>query len=246
MKLISLNAWGGRVTEILDFFRQHQDADIFLLQEIFHNGTERTVFDSQERAKLFEEINESLLDHSGYFAPVEAGEWGLAIFVKQSIQILGHGDIFVYREKDSMIGRDAATVGRNLQFMNIALGDKVLNILNFHGLWSGRGKGKSDSPERLEQSAKIVNFIKNLQGEIILAGDFNLRPDTQSLIMIEKELNLRNLVKDYKLESTRTSYYTKPERFADYVLCSAGVVIKDFLALPEEISDHKALLLDFE
>ncbi|MFA5886716.1 MAG: endonuclease/exonuclease/phosphatase family protein [Patescibacteria group bacterium] len=243
MKLISLNAWGGRVEEILDFFGKHQEVDIFLLQEIFHNGTERTVFNERERAKLFMEISESLPDHLGYFAPVEAGEWGLAIFIKRSIQVLENGDFFVYRERDSMIGRDATTVGRNLQFIVAVLNGKTFNILNFHGLWSGHGK--LDSPERLGQSEKIINFIKSLSGEIILAGDFNLRPDTQSLNLIEQELNLKNLVKEYKLESTRTSYYEKPEKFADYVLCSSDIAVKDFLALPEEVSDHKALLLEF-
>ena len=163
MKLISLNAWGGQVPEILDFFKTHQDIDIFLLQEVFNNGTPRTIFNDRERAMLFKEINEALPNHLGYFAPAEAGEWGLAIFVKKSLQILEHGDYFVYREKDSMVGRDATTVGRNLQFINIILKNKKINILNFHGLWSGQGK--LDSPDRQTQSENIVNFIKNLDGQ---------------------------------------------------------------------------------
>jgi endonuclease/exonuclease/phosphatase family metal-dependent hydrolase len=243
MKLISLNTWGGQAAGILDFFKHHQDVDIFLLQEIFHNGTTRTIFSDQERGELFHEISELLPDHLGYFAPAEAGEWGLAIFIRRSVNILEHGDFFVYREKDSMIGRDATTVGRNLQFINFILNNKTINVLNFHGLWNGQGK--FDSAERLGQSEKIINFIQNLSGEVILAGDFNLRPDTRSLNIIEKELNLQNLVKTYKLESTRTSYYEKPEKFADYVLCSVGITVRDFSALPEEVSDHKALFLDF-
>lgn len=242
MKLISLNAWGGQVSEILDFFKKYQDIDIFLLQEVFHNGTKRTVFDGKERSELFKEICELLPNHQGYFAPSVDAEWGLAIFTKKSIKVLGHGDIFVYLERDSLVGQDATTVGRNLQFINIVLNNKTLNILNFHGLWNGQGK--LDSPERLGQSEKIVSFVKNLTGEIILAGDFNLRPDTKSLSIIERELTLRNLVKEYRIESTRTSYYEKSEKFADYVLCSSGIVVKDFLTLPEEVSDHKALLLE--
>jgi endonuclease/exonuclease/phosphatase family metal-dependent hydrolase len=243
MKLISLNTWGGQIPEILDFFKQYQDTDIFLLQEIFHNGTERTLFDDKERSELFKEICELLPNHRGYFAPSVDTEWGLAIFIKKSIKVLGHGDIFVYLERDSLVEKDATTVGRNLQFINIVSNNKTLNILNFHGLWSGLGK--LDSPERLGQSEKIVNFVKNLAGETILAGDFNLRPDTQSLSIIENELTLRNLVKEYKIQTTRTSFYKKPEKFADYILCSSGIIVKNFLTLPEEVSDHKALLLEF-
>ena len=243
MKLISLNAWGGQVSEIFDFFKQYQDIDIFLLQEIFHNGTEKTVFDKKERTELFREISGLLPEHQGYFAPSESDEWGLAIFIKKSITVVAHGDYFVYRERNSMIGRDATTVGRNLQFINIIVNNRTLNILNFHGLWSGQGK--LDSPDRFGQSEKIISFIKNLSGDVILAGDFNLRPDTQSLSVIEIELKLRNLIKEYGVESTRTSYYEKPEKFADYILCSEYIVVKDFSALPEEVSDHKALLLEF-
>lgn len=242
MKLISLNAWGGQVSEILDFFKKYQDIDIFLLQEIFHNGTERTIFNKKERKDLFSEISELLPDHRGYFAPSIGTEWGLAIFIKKSISVLEQGDSFVYLNSDSMMGQDSETVGRNLQFINIVLNSKRLNILNFHGLWSSQGK--LDSPERLDQSEEIVRFIKKLTGGIILAGDFNLHPDTQSLSIIENKLVLKNLVKEYNIESTRTSLYKKPEKFADYVLCSSGVVVKDFLALSEEVSDHKALLLE--
>jgi len=243
MKLISLNAWGGQVSEILNFFKQYQDVDIFLLQEIFHNGTKRTVFKEEERNELFKEISEILSGHDGYFAPSVFNEWGLAIFINKSISVLDNGDSFVYLHGNSLVGQKAETVGRNLQFISILLNDRKINILNFHGLWNSLGK--SDSPERLEQSAKIVSFAKNLTGEIILGGDFNLRPDTHSLDIIEKSLDLKNLIKEYRIESTRTSHYTKPEKFADYVLCSSGIVVKDFSVLPEEVSDHKALLLEF-
>lgn len=244
MQLITLNTWGGEIPEIIDFFKKYKDVDIFLLQEVFDNGTEKTVFHESKKAKLFKELNEILPNHQGYFSPSVFLEWGLAIFVKKSISISDIGDYFVYLHRDSLRGQECKTVGRNIQFMKIINQGKDLNIINFHGLHNGEGKG--DSPERIAQSKKIIDFIKNLEGEIILAGDFNLKPDTESLIMIEKELNLKNLIKDHKIESTRTSYYSKPEKFADYILCSEGVEVEKFSTLPEEISDHKALFLKFK
>lgn len=244
MKLITLNTWSGRVKSILDFFNNHQDIDIFLLQEVLHNGTEHTIFNENERAELFYEISELLPNHQGYFAPTEGGEWGLAIFIKKSIEVLKHGDYFVHGHKDAMIGKDARTLGRNIQFIKISLGGRILNVLNFHGLWSGNGK--SDSPERISQSEKIAEFIKKLSGEIILAGDFNLLPDSKSLNYIEKELNLRNLIKEYNIKSTRTSYYTKEEKYADYIFCSSVIAVDDFSVMSEEVSDHSALLLVFK
>lgn len=73
MKVISLNTWGGSAGEhILDFFREHRDVDIFLLQEVYHHGTEKTLWrEDDQRGELFTEIEESLPDHRGYFAPAE-------------------------------------------------------------------------------------------------------------------------------------------------------------------------------
>lgn len=244
MKLITLNTWGGRRgASLLDFFRRQAEVDIFLLQEVFHEGTGRTVFHDEEMPWLFKEIGLTLPTHRGHFAPAEAGEWGLAAFIKKTVPIAAQGETFVFRHRDAMIGWDARTVGRNLQYFQIILGNSPLTLINFHGLWNGRDK--NDSPDRLEQSQKIIDFIKTLSGDFILVGDFNLRPDTQSLKMLESELGLKNLVEEHRVTSTRTSFYTKPERFADYVLTSAGVKVQDFKVLPDEVSDHSPLLLEF-
>ena len=119
----------------------------------------------------------------------------------------------------------------------------ALPIFNFHGLWNGQGK--TDTEDRLRQSENIINFLKTLSGEIILCGDFNLRPDTESIKIFE-DFGLKNLIKDYNIKSTRTSFYEKEEKFADYIFVSAGVRVMEFKVLPEEISDHAALYLDFE
>ncbi len=60
-----------------------------------------------------------------------------------------------------------------------------------------------------------------------------------------EDFGLRNLIKEYGITSTRTSFYTKPEKFADYMLVSPGVEVKDFKVLPDEVSDHSPLYLEF-
>jgi endonuclease/exonuclease/phosphatase family metal-dependent hydrolase len=112
--------------------------------------------------------------------------------------------------------------------------------MNVHGLWNG--KGKDDAPERIIQSNIIRQFIDKVGGEKILCGDFNLNPETESIKILEKDM--RNLVKDYAVTSTRTSLYKKPGKFADYIFTSRGINIKDFKVLPEEVSDHSALVLE--
>ena len=56
---------------------------------------------------------------------------------------------------------------------------------------------------------------------------------------------MRNLVKEYEITSTRTSFYKKSEdKHADYIFVSNGIEVKDFRVLPEEVSDHSALYLE--
>lgn len=57
---------------------------------------------------------------------------------------------------------------------------------------------------------------------------------------------MKNLIKDFGITSTRSSYYKKPVRFADYTFVSEGIKINDFKVLPDEVSDHLAMYLDFE
>ena len=77
----------------------------------------------------------------------------------------------------------------------------------------------------------------------ILCGDFNLRPDTESMKIIEDRMH--NLIYLYQVNSTRTSLYKKEEKFADYILTSPEVKTHRFAVLDHEVSDHKPLFLDF-
>ncbi len=244
MKLITLNTWCGLAGDaLIDFFRRNADVDIFALQEVVQNATDKTLWNEKERSELFREIQDALPDHRGYFAPSVFGEWGLASFVKKSIRVTEAGDIFVHKSKDSFVEKDATSIGRNLQFLKTSLPDGApLTIVNFHGLWTGQGK--SDTEDRITQSRRVIDYIRTLSGEVVLCGDFNLRPDTESIKMFER-IGLQNLVSIHGITSTRTSLYTKPEKFADYIFTSPVVRVRDFRVLPDEVSDHAALFLEF-
>lgn len=70
-------------------------------------------------------------------------------------------------------------------------------------------------------------------------------PETKSLKMLE-DLGMRNLIRESGVTSTRSSHYKKPLRFADYTLVSPDIKVNDFKVLPDEVSDHLAMYLDFE
>lgn len=243
MKIISLNTWAGVVLDpLLTFFDTYRDVDVFCLQEVFSNADGKTQPHPElpMNHTLFELIDERLQDtHTGYFRPAHKDYYGQAMFVKHGTPVTEEGDIFIY-ENNTPEARGRHS--RNMQYIRTEVQGAHTVIANVHGLWNGAGK--TDTPERLEQSRRIREFVSNRSEQVIVVGDFNLNPDTQSLAIAEE--GMRNLIKEYAVTSTRTSFYTKEGKFADYVLVSPEVHVVDFKVLPDEVSDHAGLFLEVE
>ena len=238
MKLVTLNTWGGRAGKalLLDFFRKYKDVDVFCLQEI-----SKVPFENFEG--LLQEISEALSGHQSYFHTQYLDHYGLQTLVKKNFAVTEDGEVYVYKYKGYIPEGDVGNHARNIQYITLNLKDGPITIINFHGLWDEKVQGKIDTADRINQSKKIVEFVESLSNGFILCGDFNLLPDTESIAILEKA-GLRNLIKEYGVTSTRTSFYTKPEKYADYIFVSQGIDVKTFKVLPEEVSDHSALFLE--
>ena len=254
MKLITLNIWGGKVFEpLMDFLKVHaKNTDIFCFQEVFHTTTKKRI-SNETRVNIYNEIKNTLSEFQDYYAPAQDGfdykgavdfnlSFGLAIFVKNSIHIDEHGEVFVFRARNAR-KHDNTSLGKNLEFITFKKDDKKVAVFNLHGLWNG--KGKTDTEDRLEQSRKVKEFMNKFDdSKKIICGDFNLLPDTKSLSVLSD--GMKNLVNDSGVTSTRSKLYTKPEKFADYILVSPNVNVLRFEVLQDEISDHLPLLLEFD
>ena len=250
MNIVTLNTWGGRAgkEKLLDCLRENRvNVDIFCLQEIWNGRHEVRgtlaggVVLNDIYPELLSEIKEILVDYDCNFQSQFRDYFGLALFVKKDIKTMEYGGQFVHKEEGYENPHDIGKHARKIQFVRIGEYATPLTVINFHGLWNGEGKGDSD--DRILQSQNILSFLKEQTGEVILCGDFNLTPDTESLRIIGSS-GLRNLISEYGITSTRTSLYAKPVRHASYVFVSDGIQVADFKVLPEEVSDHAALLLE--
>src|SRR3990167_1209091 len=241
MQLMTLNIWGGRVYQpLINFIEQHREVDIFCLQEVYHKAPQQiSTEDKSYHLDIYSEIQNILINHQGFFRPVVSNIYGIAIFIKNKIDILGEGEIIIHHNP-TYPGTGPAH-SRNLQWLECFFNDKFYSIINVHGLWNGRGK--TDTPERLVQSKQIRNFLETISIPKILCGDFNLRPDTESLQLLEQDM--KNLIKNNNITSTRTSLYPKDEKYADYILVSSEIRVNRFEVLTDEVSDHAPLLLEF-
>lgn len=251
MKVISLNTWDERTSleNLLTFFKKHADVDVFCLQEIWNGGEhmlDKTAGGAPLRGvstELLKKIEAALPNHTAYFRPHFFDFYGLAIFVKNNLPVIEEGEVFVYKERGYISPEENGNHARNIQYVTIQTPSGPRTVINFHGLWNG--KGKTDTEDRLLQSGNIIHFLNSLGNPFVLCGDFNLLPDTESLKKLDS-LNVKNLIQDYGITSTRTSLYTKPNRFADYAFVSKELPVNDFKVLPDEVSDHNALYIDFQ
>src|SRR3972149_589593 len=83
-----------------------EEVDIFCLQEVFNTSMEEEI-PSEARIKIFSEIGSVLTSFTGFHAPITIGwdwsdkkinlpvQFGLATFIRKSIQIDSLGDFFV-------------------------------------------------------------------------------------------------------------------------------------------------------
>jgi len=248
MKLITLNTWAGRQKEAFDaFLKEHMsDTDIFCFQEIFNNydGTTGDYVNHDEgNRNILQEITDILTDFDQYFCPVAENVFGIAMFLKKGINLAASGEVVLYENPHYNPQDPTNDHTRKMQWMHIQTGRKDAMIMNVHGHWDARGK--DDTPNRLEQSRIINDFIESagLMPKIMV-GDFNLNAQTESIKLLEK--NFTNLIAKYKIASTRTTLYTGDDQHSDYVFVSPEVLVGDFKVMPDVVSDHAPLFLQFD
>lgn len=252
MKVVSLNIWAGRVFDpLMDFVsEQARDTDVFCFQEVFDTPTSIKIVDEHYRTNLFYELRERLPKHTGYFASAAEGYgfvgpvdfplfWGLAMFLREGLNHSDVGEVYVYGKSNTRTG--GANTPRNLQYVTISQDGVEYTVAHFHGLWNGQGKG--DTPKRLVQSRRVRELLDRTNGKKVLCGDFNLLPTTRSLAILED--GLVNLIRTHGITTTRSSFYEKPEKFADYTLVSPDVEVEGFEVPQIEVSDHFHMILKY-
>ncbi len=256
MKLISLNVWGGRAYgELVKFLeREKSNTDIFCFQEVLDYGRGEPGPDAKEAkarhqpkgwhetSDLYKKLTVILCDFNPFLSePYSSGMERLAAFVRKGITA-SEETLKIHKPFQVDVNGKPYYVGSLLQHVRVEIGDKSYDVANVHGLWQGSGKG--DTPERLDQSREIVGLLSGFGSSKILCGDFNLLPGTQSIRIIEGVM--RNLIREKGITNTRSSLYTKPLRYADYVFTSTNINVTKFEVMHDVVSDHLPLLLEFD
>lgn len=227
----------------IEFIKQ-ENPDIVALQEVYNgSGT-----DLPKKYRSWEILKQSLGYPYTHFAPAfcEAKDFGQidqgnAILSK--FPVVGSKITFFDVPYGSRVESSGAYefTPRNLQHVQLDLGSTRLNVFNTQGIW---GRDGLDNKRRLAMAQIIAEELGNLQ-LTILAGDFNVFSNTQSIGFIENKL--KNVFPDLK---TSFNMQHKPKSFlpgvVDMVFISGDVSLKAQSCPQVNVSDHLPLLIEFE
>lgn len=134
---------------------------------------------------------------------------------------------------------------KSFQLVDIILGNgRELRIINYHGIWS---KNKLGSNLTIKASQVINKLAQEVSYPVIICGDFNLFPNTKSMLALKD--NLTSLVDKFNIKTTRpmSNELNNLERnIVDYVFVSKNIKVNNFEVLDSNVSDHLPLILDFD
>lgn len=260
-----LNGWGGTLHDRLLPYLASTAPDVLCLQEVVHSPQTSkdwlTYRDGDhvlpQRANLFRDVRRSLPDHAAMFCPAAQGvlwdgdvpipsQWGLATFAHSSIPIIGQAQGFVHKgyEPDGYGDHPRSRSAHGVRLYDHDRG-RAVSVTHMHGLRDPAGK--MDTPERAAQAHRLLDLSRRVSepGDlVVVCGDLNVEPESET-IRILTAAGLTELVTARGVQGTRTSHYTKPGRFADYMLVSDAGAVRGFDVVRDpEVSDHCPLVLD--
>jgi len=264
LKIVSLNAWGGKLHEALLAYLVAEAPDILCLQEVVHSpATGKDWLDYRDgdhvlpqRANLFRDVCRALPGHAATFCPAAQGvlwdgdtavpsQWGLATFVRAEIPVIAQAQGFVHKAY-SPSGYGDHPRSRSAHAIRVYdhAASRPVAITQMHGLRDLRGKG--DTPERLAQAERLLALSNRVSepGDLaVICGDFNVEPQSETLRYLAAA-GFTELVTAGGFPGTRTSHYAKPGKFADYLLVSDTAATRAFAVVTSpEVSDHCPLVL---
>ncbi len=259
-----LNSWGGKLHEVLLPYLAASAPDVLCLQEVTHSPASDkdwlTYRDGDhvlpQRANLFRDVSRALPDHVAVFCPAAQGElwdadrsipsqWGLATFVHRALPVIGQAQGFVHKDyaPDGFGAHPRSRSAHGVRLYDHGAG-RTVSVTHMHGLRDLRGK--MDTPERAVQARRLLDLSRQVSGPedtVVVCGDFNVEPGSETLAILA-EAGLSELVTGRGFETTRTSHYTKPGRFADYMLVNRERDLRGFDVIHDpEVSDHCPLVL---
>lgn len=243
MKLLQLNTWSCNLSPAITQLLRDEQPDYCTFQE---------AVSAQFGGKILQTVDEILSDYPfqdySYTPLVEftfmhhRASRGNLIATQTPItaknEVWTHGN---YIEDFDYLDSGGYNSARNIAHIETVVDGKPLHILTLHGYHIAEHKNGNE--ETLRACSILKHYAESLHGAVIITGDFNLSPASESIQLLSK--SFRNLSDEYHLTTTRNHLTTKTE-VCDYIFVNEKVHVQDFHMSDTVASDHNALILEFE
>jgi endonuclease/exonuclease/phosphatase family metal-dependent hydrolase len=246
MRLITFNTWQGRLSRNFVPFFKKQQADIICLQEL--NSSTEPILDWLDMFHGLQAIQEASGLQNQYFSPTYTYDlMGVEVVYGNGIlsryPITGKQTIFTHGQLTRITKSNEQFHNiRNAQIVRLHTPGGDVTIVNTHAHWDINPMGSELSAQRLE---KLITALENVEGPLIVAGDFNVKSESEALQPFKQRLGLTDLTAERGLSSTLNSLVTPYQVSCDHIFISQDIKVADFQLHDDLLSDHKALILDF-
>lgn len=246
MKLLQLNVWMGRLTrQILPLIEELQP-DIITAQEVFSSHQEVPFPDTT--FNVFELMQKAGGFTHTYFSPIGDFDYsgvkvGVGNGVLSRYELSSENTIFTNGsfQANADVSIFEANV-RNVQFVTMGLPDgQTLHVVNHHAYWQPNPVGDEKTVSSMQ---KVVDEVTKLEGAVILAGDLNVDPGTPAMQLYDSLLE--DLTGTHGVTNTMSRLGKLRGVAPDHILVSPEVKVQAFRVLEDLVSDHQALLLEFD
>jgi endonuclease/exonuclease/phosphatase family metal-dependent hydrolase len=252
LKFMCLNLWseGGILDKATAYINQEKP-DILAVQEVWHskNKSINTNYRAFQTVKdlcgfSYTSFAEAFTDNNGgHRFPT-----GNAIY--SHWPITEHEPLFYDTPKGERYAQthgEYSVTPRNLQFVTANTGKTKINIFNTQGVWDLNGDKATE--RRVKMYNEIAKATKNKQN-VILAGDFNLKPTNMALAPIDAQLT--SVFKNERSTSfnLRRKDLDKYPGYAtavvDLMYVSAEIKVLSYSCPDVDVSDHLPLVAKLE
>lgn len=197
------------------------EAVVIATQEVDRHYSERSNYLNQAQ-ELADLLQFNHVFGSNLILPSEKGhkktrEYGTAIFSRYPI--IESENIYL-----TSFGKEQ----RGLLRAKIAIAGTHINVYNTHlGL---------DETSREKQITEIMEILSKEKRPYILMGDFNAKPDSEEILLIQEKADLKDV---FELVSNAYTYTSiDPTVRIDYIFVSQQIKYRDSEVLDLEGSDH--------
>ena len=242
MKLLQLNTWSCKLPSEITKLLQNEKPDIACFQEVVtavDGGKIIDTIDNILKEFPFEyNFNTPLVEFNFMHRQATRGNLissNLTIF--NTNELWTHGNF--YKDFD-YIDAGGYNVARNIAHAEISTPEGNVHVLTLHGYHIKEHKNGDD--ETLHACRQLVEYAKALDGPVIITGDFNLAPDSESIGLVNDAF--RNLSIEAELTTTR-NHLTSKKEVCDYIFVNDKVRVDNFFMSDAVASDHNGLVLEF-